>query len=326
MDRSLFIFNFEPQKEYHLATKYIFVFIILFFSSFFILEVINKKCFVEKKAHIFRLYNNFLSKKDSSEVLLIGDSHIGDDILADELPYKTANFGIPGTGYAEFYYFLKYYIHQMPKLKVLVLEIDYNNFSSYRSNSFTKFPFWNRFFDYKELERIKGKSIRNNQFKNFTLLDEQLGRGFFIENLYSLIAGEKNWDELKKTWGYPKEPSPKERAISHYKDRDLYNEDILFYYESILKLCDENNVKVFTIQLPISTEYSTEAREITKIDHFKNYINKRFSKYVSFHSDYEFFYKEKQNLFKSNGDHLNPEGSIFFTKVFSKDLERVIKQ
>lgn len=287
------------------------------------MEEINKKCFVEKRAHIYKLYNNFLSKKEDAEILLIGDSHIGDDIVTDKLKYKTINLGIPGTGYIEFYYLFKHYIHEMPKLKVLILEIDYNNFSSYRCNSFTKFPFWNKFIDYKELEKFKGKSIIQNQYKNFTLLDDQLGRGFFIENIFTLPLNENQWQEIKKAWGYPKEPSPKERAQSHYENRNLYNDDIFYYFDKIIDLCNENKIKVIVIQLPISNEYSMESRKYAKIDYFKKFLkdNLLFHSRVYKYLDYESLFLDKQNLFKSNGDHLNNDGAKIFTEIFSKELE-----
>lgn len=322
LDRSLFIFNFKPQHTYNLSKKEITIFIFLLISSFFILEEINKKCFVEKKAHIYKLYNNFLNKKEDAEILLIGDSHIGDDILADTIKQKTINLGIPGTGYIEFYYLLKHYIHEMPKLKILVLEIDYNNFSSYRCNSFTKFPFWNKFIDYKELEKIKGNSVSQNKFKNFTLLDDQLGRGFFVENIFTLGVKEEQWQNIKKTWGYPKEPSPEERAKSHYENRTLYNDDIFFYFKKIINLCNKNNIKVIVVQLPISNKYSTESRKYAKIDDFKKFLKINFlsDSKVYKQLDYESLFSNRQNLFKSNGDHLNNEGAQIFTEIFSKEL------
>ena len=326
-DRSLFIFNFKPNEKYQINKKHIFAFLIFFCLTFILLEGINRYVFVGCRAELYKHLNKFINEKDQIEIVFLGDSHVADAIVPEYFKNKAFVLEYPGTNYIMFYYLLKHYIGQMPKLKMVVLEVDYNNFSSYRSNAFRKFEFWNKFLDYNELVKIKGPGIILNKFKNITILDEELGRMNFFENIMVTLVSKEKWQHIKESWPYNIEPTPVERAKLHFKNSNPYDKDLILYYLKILELCKKNNILLLALHLPLSNEYSNEASKYVNIPELKHklFLSEPYSEYIYKYFDYEKLYENDQALFKSNGDHITSYAAAMFSQMLAQEIAGVMR-
>ena len=180
--------------------------------------------------------NNFLSEKNDIEILFVGDSHMLKAVVPTVFKKKVFSLSFPATNYIQLYYLLKSYLNKMPALKLIIFEVDYNNFSSYKTNSFGPYSFWNNYIDYVDLMKVKGPLILLNKVKCLTVLDESFGREHFLINLLGCFIPKNNLEKIKERWLQEKKVTAKIRATNHFKNSKVPDKDLLLYFERILKL------------------------------------------------------------------------------------------
>ncbi|MFC1754723.1 hypothetical protein ACFL96_15220 [Thermoproteota archaeon] len=243
---------------------------------------------------------------------------------------NTFVLSFPGANYIQSYYILKYYLPYLPKLRVVVLPLDLHSFSSFRTNRITNPIFWDNFIDFSELFRIKGFLILKGRIY-LSIFDELAGRRFFVNNLIDCIL-RKN-PQIKSisnggSWGYNEisvERATSQRVQYHLHNRKTFDNDLLLYFKEILELCNENNISVVTLQVPVSNLYTEYAnRYINKKEITNNILdNPDYNQLILKNFDYFEIYSDKPSLFEPEGDHLNKVGKYSFSKLISHRFEEI---
>ena len=330
-----FISNFDTGGEYQLKKKHVFLFISALVLTFIGFEAINRSLIVRTSSSNYLILNSFNQKKNDIEVLFIGDSHFAVGLDAEEISSRAFNLSFGEAHYIQAYYLLNYYIDELPALKAVVVPLDLMSFSSFKTDIFNETFFWNQFIDYGELAKIKGYGVFLKKFTFLTILDETLGGTFFADNMKQLMRKalsnreHQKQEEVKFTkQSFPSSNDKAYRMVKrHFYNQNIFDPDLMLYFDKILKLCKENDILLVTLQMPASKEYLTYAAEYIDNDEFRSKIfNKPFYRkgiYKNF--DYLDFFVEKPQFFSGDNDgyHLNLKGRETFSKVIAKEINEL---
>ena len=338
---SSFIFSFEDSKKYKMKINHVISFVIIFISVLIILEYVNRHFVVEESRNFMKI-RNFQKQKKNIEVLFLGDSHFIRGLDLRQFGNKTFDLSFPDANYIQSYYILKRYIREMPSLKVVVLPLSLHSFSSFRTDGFDNPAyFWDRFIDFEELSDIKGKIIRKRPLK-LTVLDESTGKLTFIDNaikrLQEMISGILQINPDKENMQIaPAESNIKIGAVKnvvinnvgdHFENSNVFDQDLLVYFEKTLKLCKKNNLLVVAVQFPVSEEYLKCAEKyISPRDMRDKIINdERYNIYINKNFAFSSLYLDRNDLFTEDGHHLNRDGSKYFSKIFSLEIMKLVRE
>jgi hypothetical protein len=219
----------------------------------------------------------------------------------------------------------------MTSLKLVVLPLDLHEFSSLHSNRITFSIFWNKFIDYSELLKLKGPKVLKNKI-GLTLIDGVLGRHRFFINMATLIKqkviGRRSVTDQKKK---PDKPLDKDKIFRRVQlqlaGKNVFDKDLLHYFEKILNLCKEKNIPVVTLQCPLSRYYIEYAEEYVTVETMQRTIleNKTFGELIYQNLNYAYFAIDNDLLF-GDGDHLNSKGELIFSDYLDKDISRIIEE
>jgi hypothetical protein len=113
----------------------------------------------------------------------------------------------------------------------------------------------------------------------------------------------------------------------HFRGDNIFDKDLLLYFEKILTLCHERGIKVVTLAVPMTDYYIEQAEKyITKATLYeKVFSNPKFSYYIYKHLDYLGLYAKDHSLF-IDADHMNHEGATAFSRLVASDLSKVMEE
>ncbi|NWG03544.1 MAG: hypothetical protein HXY44_11885 [Syntrophaceae bacterium] len=291
-----------------------------------------------------RTVRGFEEQKDQIQILFMGQSDMKYAIIPKVMPYKTYNFAELGENYIGNYLKLKYYIDQMPNLKIVVLGISLPSFSSTRLNwaerrHFSMFNYFSYGYipyqDFKELYKTKGPIVVSQKISSFSPLLDKAQFRFFWRNIKKWIRGQPIQKTVMED-GYIKVPGSAvieeqamQRIQGHFDEshKNDFDKDLLSYFERILILCHQRGVKVVTLMIPTTDYYIKHAEKyVTKSAFYEKILtHPRFSPYITKHLDYLDFYAKDHHLFV-DADHLNHKGATIFSERIALNLSTVMEQ
>lgn len=334
--KNLFISSFEGSRKYNLRKAHVCMFVGLFIASFVSLEVTNRVFFVpQSKNH--RIISAFEKNRQHLEIIFLGDSHFQQGIDIQEFGNSAFNLSFGRASYIQSYYVLKHYIRQMPSLKLVVIPMELHSFSSYKTEGIDTPFFWSGFIDYPELSRLTGRDIFVRKFNALTVLDNRLGREFFVKNVtgeikYFLLQEQKPVVLEEGIWASKKRSADREtafrRADYHLRGRDVFDEAIIIYFDKILKMCKENNILVVTLQMPVSKDYAEGAAKYISDKELKQMISKDSfcSEYACRNLDFHNIYFDRDDFFYGEGDHLNRKGREAFSGLLERQISGIMQE
>lgn len=273
-------------------------------------EALNSNLFV-KYMEAYITTDNFLEEKKNIKTVFLGSSHFYKGINADKVGNNVFNLSFGGRNYLTLYYFLKAYIRTMPSLKRVILEVDHHNFTSYVSNLSINHPFI-KYVDFIELLKIKGPLFILSRVNYLTILDERLGKSFFIDNLLGYMTSNHKLSLFHTIWLSRVVKTSKDRAKLHFEDRKPINQEMILYFNKIIDLCRENNIEVITLEMPVSNEYVKFSDEFKEGKKLKLKVRDILANSGCRNYNFENLYFGQKSLFLSDGDHLTKKGAEFF--------------
>ena len=308
---NLFISSFNKESKYKPDLRYVFGFLVFFVSFLIYLEILNSSFFV-KRLDAYTTLDDFLKEKNNIETVFLGSSHFYKGINTDEIGQKVFNLSFGGRNYFTLYYFLKAHIKNMPSLKRIILEADHHNFTSYVSEVSINHPFI-KYVDFFELLKIKGPLFILSRVNYLTVLDERLGKSFFIDNALGYLISNHKLSLFQTIWLSRVVKTARDRAKLHFEDRKPINQEMVLYFNKIINLCRENNIEVITLQMPVSKKYIKFSDEFKEGKELKLKVRDILANSGCKNYDYENLYSAQKSLFWSDGDHLTKEGAELFT-------------
>ena len=286
------------------------------------------------------LINDMLSKLDLQKIKIIalGDSHSANGLGIQQDNFYNFSYGAENV--FNFYIKFRYFLRKGLNPNILLLQADYHLFSPYRAPN-TDMEKYSEMVDndiMKEAKRfqidmhIKEYGFINNyliQFKNYTALQlhktllKYLINGFHIENKFDVtstgtVLSHEEWGNFSKDNRFI---IAKERVKEQSLDKNFNPINyLIFYYEQIIKLAMDHNIKVVMVRYPLSEEYykSLNSKLTSKMDDIYTDIGKKYNipiiNFTTNFSDKKYF---------ADSDHLNKRGAIIFGNIIIKRINHL---
>ena len=287
-----------------------------------------------KRFVVHNLLNNtkdaqFNAYTDTLKYLSLGNSH---NCVNTYILEKSFNYGSPGENYIQSYYKLKSILGKSGKRpENVILFADISSFGPMTADRLEYNSYWIKYIDYFELARVK---------KNRDILSKWLEGRFFsfagnykdiqLTFIYAIKIGKlelhNGYRPHRDFKNFAREQNRKKQARAKtniYLSKQGYlDKDILLYFEKILRLCQDYDINVILIRIPVTKEYFEEASNIVPVDELYEQIDVVCKSYpnVTHFLDYHSLYFDHPEYF-FDPDHLNPRGSDLFTERLKLDLE-----
>jgi len=309
----------------------VFFFCFLSFGLFFILDWYFTT--IIKKNTVLKHYWLLNKKNEQYDIAFIGPSRVLNtldlSIFKDKLHVKPINLGLSGTGYAELYLMLKLFVEENKnQIKNLYIEISYFNVInpdssfSYPFHEYYYFPYIKKEFVYdiiKDNSKSKLKCVAWKYLPFFRYAEFNL-------NFRPLILFTSTAHEGTVDMGFDKYGSA---LIDSYMGEDVKREKGIYsnakmdgktigYLISMIELAKKNKINVTLFTAPSYTKlfsYSTLA-----LYNYKEVIKTVTNKYKINYLDFECHPLINDEKFFLDRTHLNKEGAIIFSEMFSDTL------
>jgi hypothetical protein len=270
----------------------------------------------------------FKNNLNETGLLVLGSSHNHDAINPEYLNYIKAATLASGSQDLELdYLILKKYIKKLPQLNVVLLELSYHSLEHDIPDDFSQNNLYLRFYyinNFKRDVNLLDYSIFLSNPKQYIKLFNPFKKKNSI-NKYGIIKDESAFDAnimRFKNLNYNEdkiEATKTDYFITRHKYRSIvtYKKNKT-YFDSLLQLCNNNNIMPIIVIPPVHKVYASEMipEKLQLRDKYLDSIKKALDIQVwNFEKDKTFTVFE----FK-NDDHLNLKGSERFTKMIQDSL------
>ena len=303
------------------------LFAVLFLIGNFILHY-SYKNLIYAKTDNGRKEKQFNNYEGKLKFLFIGDSH-SQNAINPEYIDNSFNYSSALENFIQTYYKLTGIVNKLDRHpEYIVLPIDITSFSSFRAERFRNISSLLGFKDYLEL----AIDLDDPKFMTYWLENKTFMYGGKYETIFRFLSSlnKKRFSDMKLGFKGRKGDLTYSDNISLecadkaklYLDGHEYFDPILVrYFEKILTFCDQNNIKVILMKMPLATEYQKSCNKIFNVDdmYFKIGNISKQHKSVSSTFDYSNYFRIDQSNFR-NPDHLSIKGAENFSKMLGNKL------
>lgn len=273
--------------------------------------ILNIVCY--KYSDFYKQEEKYLDRiettiKNQSETIFLGDSHVETIKLLD-LTDNVGNLAFGADGIYEMYIKVLIMLEYNKNLKHVFIATEpqlFNNTGSSNSTFLGKY-----LLKIEDTLNVYNKSKLNLITDRVPLFNDGY-IGFVLNSIYDHFRPEEYSE--KPDWSKLTDSEQKEIAtatgISDHRDL-MGNEDFLNVYRALIKLCKQNNIKVFGVRFPVNENYINQCsiEDLTRVNAFVKSLK------LDEHFDYST--RIKDPIYFDDEDHLNAKG----VKVLSKILE-----
>lgn len=262
--------------------------------------------------------------------LAMGNSH---NCVNTHILDNSFNYGSPGENFIRSYYKLKYILEEKDKKpEYLLLQADISCFGPKISERFEYNYYWVKYVDYLELARIK----KDRDVLNYWIEGKFFSYAGNYKDFWLSIVYRIKMKDVDMYRGYRSHRDyrnfadvPDRQKVAWDKAHMILTKDVYFdptirvYYDMILQLCQEHQVKVLLVRFPEAKELYEEEERIVPVDKLYNEveaISAKYSVYQGILDYHDMFFDHPEYFF--DPDHLNVKGSDLFTKRLSQDLDK----
>ncbi len=273
----------------------------------------------------FREYNGNL------KYLFMGDSH-SQNAINPVIIGNSFNFSSANENFIQTYFKLKAVVNDLGKNpEFIILPIDPSGFSSFRSERFINPSELLTFSDYFEIavEEKKPAYIR-------TWLEEMF---FMYVGKYNTVhrflrvQREKDFSTMqlgfKGRAGDLTEAADiqkvcEKKAELYLAGQDHFDEVLQHYFEKILIFCNDHNINVYLMKMPMAREYIHAVNQMFPVNDYYAEIYDIAGRYQSVKHIFDFQdYFFDQQYYLRNPDHLNYEGAKIFSEMLLKEFQQI---
>ncbi|TRZ69974.1 MAG: hypothetical protein D4R97_09005 [Bacteroidetes bacterium] len=273
----------------------------------------------------------FKAHPDTLKYLMLGNSHnrVNPEILGNGFCYI-----MPKEIYTQTYYKLKYILEKTnKKTENILLSIDPVNFSPRAEKELSFDGYWRKYLDYFELARESHDPgyllnwLTGNFFSyvgnyRYVFMSVQ----FFKADLSQIKNG---YIPARNYRNFAKEPDREALGfelatayLASYSKKSTLGETK--YYQKILALCQQYNIHLILLRMPMTDEYLKYARKMVDLDKLdreiidltRNHCDdfRVFDFRNEFHGKPEYFF---------NADHVNPAGVNIISMKIKEELGKI---
>ncbi len=295
---------------------------------FFLLPVVSLAGAME--VHISSIPNNYaylhqrlLDRRDSIEVLVLGNSHTYRGVDPDGLNVPAINAANPSQDLSIDRMLLEKHIEYAPRLKCVILSVSYSTVGSRMEGGRERWRIKN-YILYMDLARLSWKVndhlelLSRSMAQNVTLILEHAKAGTNIRTC-ARNGGEPGNPPRTITM----QEDGQKAAARHTVKVSGTMETNRHHLESMVSLCAEHNIAVIMVAPPAERSYRTNlepvqlarSREIpTSIASTKDHVY-----YLDLLEDPRFRTEDF-----ADSDHLNAKGNDKLTAILSAEVQRVL--
>lgn len=279
---------------------------------------------------MFNIKASFIKKNPEIELLMLGSSHIQDDLNPEYFDIKSANlaYGSQDLDLDSALFFK--YIDNLRNLKYLILELDYHTLEERNKPDYFRFPWY---YKYHKIEIYKLTLFKRwflfssspEFFRNYLLqiinpfeYRYKLNKFGSVKNDFPGIFVTLNFDSLKIV------RSASERLKDKFSMSSLENyRHNVTTLNTIINYCIKKDIKVILVQTPAYRSYRSTFR-IEKLDRRNSYTDslKRECRSKVIVLDHESDPKFSVHDFK-NDDHLNSDGAMKFSRIINDEIKQI---
>jgi hypothetical protein len=305
---------------------------VLFLLIFGLLNWGLGRIYVHKQMERLRavqIERQFDQHQRTVETLAVGDSHMATGF--DPRFFKDSfNFALHGETYVYNYYKLRHILDRNPRIRTVLLPLDFHSFSSWRADRSLRDFYWIRYANYLELGWLSrepleylGKYVRGRFFP-------------YLGEYEELLAGPGRDAETRRpprpeiVQGYVvktgtvvrnRERQALLRIRLHFSGRRTFDDVVALYFRKILELCAARDKTLVLVRFPVSEPYyRLAARRVAKAEvirraeeMIKPYRNVRVLDFQ------QLFFDRDRELF-DDPDHLNQAGA----EILTLEIKRIL--
>ncbi|MBP6976904.1 MAG: hypothetical protein PHD61_07435 [Bacteroidales bacterium] len=273
----------------------------------------------------------FAGYRGTMKYLTMGNSH---NCINTHILENSFNYGSPSENFIQSYYKLKHILEETgQRPQNLILQADVSSFGPKIANRFEYNSYWAHFINYFELARITGnrdvlsqwlegrfisyagnyKDIQLSIFYRIKIKTVEIYNGYRPHRDYRNFANEPNRQRM--AWN---------KAKLILSSETYLDSSIAVYFEKILQLCQENQIRVLMVRIPMSKEFYEEESRIVPVDTLYEAVENiacRYSVYDGLLDYHDLFYDHPEYFF--DPDHLNIKGADLFTARLVRALGEV---
>ena len=303
------------------------LFLILFLIGNFILHYSYKE-------HIFSRTDNgrkeiqFDNYDGTLKFLFIGDSHsqnaINPEYIANSFNYSSAL-----ENYVQTYFKLKGIVNKLNRHpEYVIIPIDITSFSSFRAERYRNLSQLLGLKDYIEL----AVNLKDPKFLNYWVTNKLFMYGGNYETVFRYFATIRTNKFTDMKLGFKGRQGDlttsddiaiecSDKASLYLKGSDPFDPVLKMYFEKMLSFCDQNNIKVILMRMPLATEYQKACNKFFDVDNMYEKINVIASRHPSVYGTWDFsnYFRIDQSNFR-NPDHLNIDGANKFSTMLGEKL------
>jgi hypothetical protein len=260
--------------------------------------------------------------REQVETLAMGDSHMASG-FDPRFFSGSFNLALHGETYVYNYYKLKRILEDNPRIRVVLLPLDFHSFSAWRADRALRDYYWVRYVNYLELGWLSrepfeylGKYIRGRFFPYLGESSALLGRSGLDEADRRGPRPQMVQGYVIKTGTYDKhrEEQAVRRVRLHLAHNQVFDDLLARYFRKILALCAARGKALVLIKFPVSEPYYRLAsRRAAKAevyrradDMIKPYPNVRVL-------DFQKSFFGRDRVLFDDPDHLNEAGAEILT-------------
>ncbi len=283
---------------------------------------------------ILRTERQFQAFEDPLYYLFCGTSHVKNSINPDIIP-NSFNYTYMGENYVQTYYKLKYLLENDPRIqdtRAVFLPFDMTSFSPMTADIFEPTVYWNRFINWIELGKQRGRLIEYALKPIEAGLFSYFKGAQFIHD-YALIR--KSGSRLPKLLnGFrPRFKSFEDiddhradaeyRADKYFHSTEIQNDEMAEHFLKCLELLKQYEKKAVIIQFPVSLEFYEAAHEFIPDNRFESDLLKRAEQITDLTIlDYRDLFFNQNDHFE-NSDHINVKGAEKISKLIHNEIQEM---
>jgi hypothetical protein len=288
------------------------------------------EAFVVFYPSMFNMKARYIHKNKDIELLILGSSHLQDDLNPEFLEIKSANLAYGSQDIElDSALFFKY-ISDLHNLKFLLLELDYHTLEERNLVNYFRLPWYYKYhrielYHLSLLNRCILFSSSPEFFKNFIIqtinpfeYKYELNKYGSVKNDFPGIFKTLDYDSGKIKISANERLKNKFSAIS--LENYLFNKNKM---NKIIDYCILHNIKAVLVETPAYITYR-ETFISEKFARREEYIDSLIKTaksnilLLNYESDARFTIKD----FK-NDDHLNSDGAKKFTSLINKEIKKL---
>lgn len=298
---------------------------VLFFSAILFVVVVGIECLLLFQTNIFSYKRMYVETHlNDIKILLLGNSHIEQGLDPIMIGDSTFNMAIQGRGKIYDMELAKRYLPQMGNLKIVIMPLDYFDFSFGREKIIhleTRKRDEDNVSTYKCMY-YKYMGIHVDQWWYWSeLINSRLN---YMARFFKTAEDARECDSLgyvsleigKRRQGWKYERLPDILDISKEIDKTMYTQ-LFCYYETIARIAYDNAIRLILITTPTYKTYQQMMNDSVRFEMWRFYIRLK-NKYPTV--DY-YDFSQSGDFHETDfydASHLNEYGAVKFSKMVSE--------